>query len=122
MAQYIAVDRNDVKWFLGMELTSFDGEAWKTQIGEYTFPFNYAEDFIVDRTGIAWFATYGSGLWCWGGLHWKNITAADGLTSDQMQSVAVGPDGRIWAAAVNGLSWFDGNSWESHSSDTPLSI
>ena len=61
--------------------------------------------FAADSAGGFWIATYGEGLYC---LKNKRLyqfnTADDGLTDDQIYTVACDAKGRIWAATDGGVN------------------
>jgi len=84
---------------------------------KYTSEHGLAGNFVtsigegLDNT--LWFGTYKNGISRFDGQSWVTYTKDDGLISDWVLSVAVGPDGVIWVGTLEGLSFFDGESWTS---------
>lgn len=42
---------------------------------------------------------------------WTRFTKGNGLPSHSIDSVAVADDGTVWIYTVEGIAWFDGESW-----------
>jgi len=52
-------------------------------------------------------------------------TQADGLADNAITSIAVAPDGTVWAATLGGVSRFDGRNWATyyrHVADIPEAV
>ena len=59
---------------------------------------------LEDTGGDLWLGTYGGGLKRFSAGDWSTITAADGLVSDVVYSLAQTPDGSLWIGTRAGLS------------------
>ncbi len=62
---------------------------------------------LVDRHGRLWFGTTTEGLYRFDGEAFTNVTAADGLCSDQVWSIVEDPSGVLWLGTERGLCTFD---------------
>lgn len=70
-------------------------------------------DAATDSIGNLWFATMGDGLLVKNGSTWTNYNQYNSqLASNYVKSVAVAPDGSIWAATDSGLCHSKGSGWE----------
>lgn len=60
--------------------------------------------FAQDTAGILWIATYGEGLYYWNGKRMYNIGLDDGLGGQDIYSMALDQQGRIWLGTDDGIS------------------
>jgi ligand-binding sensor domain-containing protein len=94
------------------ELIRFDGRNWTNDPTPWTEHGKYAVDIASAPNGDLWFATEFMGVYRLSQNTWTNYTDKDGLPSDEMiTSVAVARDGSVWVGSMNGLSRFDGKTW-----------
>ncbi|MCA9753565.1 MAG: VCBS repeat-containing protein, partial [Gemmatimonadetes bacterium] len=109
---------HDVAW-IGMNdgLVRFSSgtfERWTTSDG---LPGTSVVDVARDGADV-WVATP-QGLARFDGSTFTSYTTADGLLSNWIETVAVAPDGVVWAGhpdnffVSGGLSWWDGVTWTS---------
>jgi len=73
----------------------------------------YIDDLAFDPNGYLWAASDG-GLVKWNtsdGVYEK-FTTADGLPDNRIDAVFVAKDGTVWVGSSEGISSFDGNTWE----------
>ncbi|WP_321474825.1 two-component regulator propeller domain-containing protein [uncultured Paludibaculum sp.] len=68
---------------------------------------------LAARDGSRWAGTFGSGLWHWRNGQLELITVDQGLSSNQIRSLAEDDDGTIWiGTAGGGLAFFrEGRFW-----------
>jgi hypothetical protein len=96
-------------------LVEFDGVVW------HVFPdtpVTYAADMAVAADGTLWVASLDEVL-AYDGDTWTRFTAADGLPSGGISSVAVAPNGDLWVGTIDvsegeasgGVARFDGDTW-----------
>ena len=67
-----------------------------------------------EGAGVVWLATAAHGAFSYDGRSWRTYTARDGLLSNEVNSVAIGPDGRKWFGTARGVCSFDGSRWRDH--------
>ncbi|MFP3953725.1 MAG: two-component regulator propeller domain-containing protein [Candidatus Acetothermia bacterium] len=80
-------------------------------------------DIVVAFDGTLWVGTLDGGALRYDGTSWLNFTHGDGLVNDQVSSVEVGADGRIWVSSYRrrgGLSVYGGASWISYTKNNGL--
>lgn len=110
-----AVDPEGTIWaYLGYDqVYRFDGEGW-----EAVYDAPWACDAAFEPDGTPWIATcnayrtYGAGLATRADGSWRNVGREEGLASDSIRAVAVGPGGHIAAGTNRGLSVYRGGSWQ----------
>lgn len=110
----------------------YDQERWENMNAPWingSFPFVTA--IKISNDGTAWFsfsdgagmmgdcgANLGGeerGVYRYDGRTWVQYTTADGLVSDKICDIAIGPDGDIWFGSFDqGISRFDGKNWVSY--------
>ncbi len=83
------------------------GKAKPVETGELSRGVNAV---TVASNGKAWLAT-GMGLYRLDGKEAKLYQAADEIISSYVYDVLPGPDGRIWAAGLGGISIYEGDQW-----------
>ena len=72
---------------------------------------NFIISALVDQNNHKWFGTWGGGLTRYDGTTWHTYTMEDGLAGNFILSLALDPEGRVWAGTDTGASWFDGTKW-----------
>jgi ligand-binding sensor domain-containing protein len=78
-----------------------------------------ADDFILviveDGNGYLWFGTLTAGVMRYdpAGNEWTNLTSADGLFGDKVQSIEIDPAGNFWFGGPRGVSRYNPhtNEW-----------
>lgn len=68
-------------------------------------------DILVMPSGEVYFATYGQGLFCYKEGQYTRYLQRDGLPSDTIYRLCLGPDGMIWIATYSGVTLFDGSNF-----------
>lgn len=92
----------------------YDGDNWQAVQG-ITAP--WVLDMAFDAAGSAWIATGpglhggGHGLLAPAGDAWTQVTAEQGLGSDTVYAVALGPDGTVAAGTTLGVSLYHDGQW-----------
>jgi len=110
-----AVDPEGNVWsYLGYDqVTRFDGQDW-----EPVYDAPWACDVAFESDGTPWIATcnayrtYGVGLVTPADGSWRQVTREQGVASDSVQAVAVGPGGQIAAGTNRGLSVYRDGVWQ----------
>jgi len=96
-------------WFgTGDGMSRFDDSTWTT----YTRLRLRAVIVAVD--GTVWAGGGGGGVGHFDGSTWTIYTTADGLASNQLQTIAQASDGALWFGTSQGVSRFDGSSWTTY--------
>ena len=109
---------NGTIWVSAYEyITRFDGKTWITY-PEFNAKINRVSCIVEGLDSTLWIGTmiYSSRHYAWpdtGGLYrvetagdeaWTVYTTEEGLASDTVLTVAVAPDGTVWAGTTKGLS------------------
>jgi diguanylate cyclase (GGDEF)-like protein len=100
----IAQTRDGYLW-IGTEqgVASFDGVRFRTfsQRNVPALPSNYVHRLLAARDGVLWIGT-DSGLTRYDGKTWTTWTAKTGLSDDDIEALAEGPDGSLWIGTGGG--------------------
>ncbi len=89
----------------------YDGStytAYNTVDGE---PLGIAHHILDDGSGTVWFATLQSGLLRYDGTQFDRYTTDDGLSQNKITALATGPEGELWAGALDGISRWTGTTF-----------
>ncbi len=68
-------------------------------------------DIAETPSGTLWFATLQNGLIRYDGSSFTRYTTEDGLSSNHVRALSVGPEGRLWVGLQEGLQRFDGDTF-----------
>jgi ligand-binding sensor domain-containing protein len=100
-ASTVLVESDKVTIGLGTGISQNDGSGWV-----YTpIPGNNSPITRIVRRGSAyWIATSGSGVYEWKNGVFTQYTDSDGLATADVRDLAVDSQGRLWVAALGGLS------------------
>jgi ligand-binding sensor domain-containing protein len=111
----IQVDDEGSVWFATTGgVSRFDGKKWYS----YTEVDGLADDLLwsiaYGPQKTLWFGTWTSGLVSsYDGFEWHSYGISDGLNAgDYVWSLAVAPNGAVWAGTNNGVAVFDGFKWQ----------
>jgi hypothetical protein len=122
----IAIGLDNSVWLGGPyhNLYRFDGEDWQIELED--IPVSDME--VSPKDGSLWLAPlyYGQdqkyiGVMKYDGEKWTSYTTEDGLASNDVRDNAIDNNGIIWVAAWNGISYFDGNIWQTLQPAIPCS-
>ncbi|MFW6115942.1 MAG: hypothetical protein ACOC7Y_02650 [Chloroflexota bacterium] len=110
-----AVDPEGNVWsYLGYDqVYRFNGEEW-----EAVYDTPWACDAAFEADGTPWIATcdayrtYGAGLATRADGAWRHVTREEGLASNSVEAVAVGPHDQIAAGTNRGLSVYRDGAWQ----------
>ena len=75
-------------------------------------PKNGFSNALVDKDGSLWFSSNGGGIYHYSGNSFKNYTEEDGLSSNQVYSIASDQSDNIWFGTQKGLTKYDKNQFE----------
>jgi hypothetical protein len=120
LAHYLAVGPDGTLWIVGWKgrqdsqyVSSFDGTDWMM--------YNKADllghgvgRIAVTPDGDVWGTTGKHGGIRYDGQTWRRTTYMEGLPSNEIRELVVGPDGVLWATWNEGLATFDGHRWAAH--------
>jgi ligand-binding sensor domain-containing protein len=81
---------------------------------------NHITSLVLDKKGNVWIGTWGGGLSKFDGEKFVTYTVKDGLVSNYVLGLALGPDGNIWAGTDLGISRFDGREFSTYTQDDGL--
>ena len=71
-------------------------------------PQNGFNSGLVDQDGNLWFGSFGNGVFRFDGQNFSQITVANGLCNDEINTIAEDEEGNIWLGTSNGLCKYDG--------------
>lgn len=77
-------------------------------------------DIKAMPNGDIFFSTYGDGLYQYSNGSLKKYTFSEGLLSDTIYRMEVGPDGLLWLATYSGIAVFDGQQIKDLGVDSDL--
>lgn len=75
-------------------------------------PKNGFSNAFVDQDGSLWFSSNGGGIFHYSGKSFKNYTEEDGLSSNQVYSIASDQNANIWFGTQKGLTKYDRKQFE----------
>lgn len=116
MVRNIKKGRNGTILIAGPNNSSFgdvfryDGKSFTnltSKIGSHQF-----WDVLEDRRGNMWFTSTDSGVYYYNGKSIQHFTTAEGLANNRVRSVYEDKAGIIWFGTGNGLSRYDGKSFQ----------
>ncbi|MHB9030661.1 MAG: ligand-binding sensor domain-containing protein, partial [Candidatus Latescibacterota bacterium] len=112
-ASRIELDERDRLWFFQQsDLVSFDGDSLRIELRKEERPTAGVADFIVADSRTVWFATSENGIYLWRNGAWEHFSIDSGLASNTVHTIALAPDGALWAGTSAGISRFDSRSWQ----------
>lgn len=85
---------------------------------------NDVRAIALDKQGVLWFGTEGSGVSSFDGENWHTFTIKDGLVSNYISVITIDAENNVWAGAhtasesgtkPGGLSRYDGTKWRTFS-------
>lgn len=88
-------------------VVAYDGTSW-TQLTEKLLQDTRVPDGTTDLEGTVWLATRDRGVLRFRDGVWTAFSTDDGLLSNEVETIAVGPGQDIWASTTEGLCRFDG--------------
>jgi ligand-binding sensor domain-containing protein len=89
---------------------------------QYSFPAEASiTAFSINEEGVAWLSTMGDGIFKLsdGETNWTSNEIDDGSESIYIKLIK-SKDDYIWVATTSGVSFFDGNKWQSYTEATGL--
>ena len=113
----IAVDSEDNVWSGGERLTRF-----AQNMQEVSSKVRNVSAIAVNN-GDRWFGTVDSGVWKYDGKSWTNLTKDandEAFGPINYNAMMVDDKGNIWFDSKNGVTMFDGNQWQTFTSDDGL--
>ncbi|MBK7966115.1 MAG: hypothetical protein IPK10_13105 [Bacteroidetes bacterium] len=81
-----------------------------TEVIKIPLPNNGFSNGYVDIDGTLWFTSNGGGVYHFDGKTYKNYTMKDGLSSNQVFSIASDHKNNLWFGTQNGLTKYDRKS------------
>jgi ligand-binding sensor domain-containing protein len=93
----------------------YDGRRWVSYTRSRTLlqlPSNDVTSLAFAPDGITIYAGTSEGVVRFNGRSWDNLAQIGSEAVNNVQDVAVTPDGRLWAATQAGLSVYDGSGWQ----------
>ena len=116
----ILVDKENVKWFVGLGIASYDGKNWAM----YKLNDIYAIDGAVDEDNVKWFCTPDEGIWSFDGVTWTNYFTENSPITGPVNAVEVDKNNVKWFRAADSLTSstgkiysFDGATWKTYGAD-----
>lgn len=88
-------------------------EKEKTQVAsKIPVPQNGFSNALVDKDSTIWFSSNGGGIYHYNRKTFKNYTKKDGLSSNQVFSIASDQNNNLWFGTQNGLTKYDRKQFE----------
>ena len=117
----ILVDKNNVKWFVGIGIASYDDKTWSL----YKQNAIYATAGAVDNDNVKWFCTPEEGVWSFDGTTWTNYFTSNTPLTGAIIAVTVDKNNVKWFVAsdsinnvgVSKIYSFDGVTWKIYGPD-----
>ena len=125
-ANSMAIDNSGNKWFAATGgLVKLTGSTWTAfNTSNSGLKFNTVNDLAVEKNGNVWLATGSSDeisdpttgrIAKFDGTNWTYYNPFnDNMGSNLISSIAVDPNGKIWAGTYSGLTVFDGAKWTNY--------
>lgn len=124
----ITLDEDQNAWSAGSTgITHWNLESGSSRTFgvEDGLPVDQASGILTDREGQIWvswvsqpFKGYGVSRYSQG--EWTHFDRTTGLVDNQVNSMVLADDGKLWFATQNGISCFDGETWTSYTMDDGL--
>ena len=119
----ILVDKNNVKWFVGNGIASYDDKTWNL----YKQTGFCAIAGAVDNDNMKWFCTQNEGIWSFDGTTWTNYFMSNSPIAGAVTAVAVDKNNVKWFLAADSITSnstseykiysFDGTTWKKYLSE-----
>ena len=107
----LLVDEKEVLYVGSMNgIFRFDGKNWQS----YTAPGmrRTAIDIAFQPDGTVWLGHFDQGISRFDGEQWTNFTTENGLPSNHIYTIAIGPDSTVWIGTKKGIARFLNETWE----------
>jgi diguanylate cyclase (GGDEF)-like protein len=89
-------------------LAIWDGSKWRTVGAANGLTTPGIRSLLVDRDGVLWFGTFGSGVQRWLGYgNWETWSTAQGLPDAPVWSMLRDKEGKFWVTTESGIYQFD---------------
>ncbi|MBX3061151.1 MAG: hypothetical protein KF770_32230 [Anaerolineae bacterium] len=101
----------------------YDGRRWYSHTRARSFfqlPGEQMRALAVAPDGVTVWAGTDNGVARWDGRRWQEITHVGSLNINDIQDIAITPDGMVWAATPGGLKRYDGKRWQIYTSGDGL--
>jgi ligand-binding sensor domain-containing protein len=116
----ILVDQNNIKWFVGAGVTSYDGNTWSTY---KRFQVNLVSG-AVDNDNLKWFGTLEDGAWSFDGTTWTHYNKDNSPLTGFEVKVAADKNNVKWFCTRESqmnckgtIYRFDGSTWKTYGTD-----
>lgn len=122
-ANSMKIDNDGNKWFATSSgLVKYDGSNWTVfNTSNSGLKFNTVNDLAIDKNGNVWLATGSPDetgdattgrIAKFDGTNWTyHNPFNDDMGTNFVYTIAVDPNGKIWAGTYSGLTVFDGSKW-----------
>jgi two-component system cell cycle sensor histidine kinase/response regulator CckA len=94
-------------------LSCYRDGAWRHWSVESGLRQRRVASLAVDEANRVWFTDGETGLACLEGGRVRYYGHADGLVSERVTDIRIGPDGAVWVGGRRGVSRLDGDTWSS---------
>ncbi len=120
----IGVDSNGIVWCAVDGIIRFDGNTWDVYSTEDGLCQRVVQRIAVSKDGDVW-CRYADPYWCEGstqcgrygvshftGDSWETYNTDNGLISNYVDGIEFDSEGSVYIGYVNGISRYDGSTWE----------
>ena len=83
-----------------------------SEVNKSSVPKNGFSNGYLDKDGSLWFCSNGGGVYHYDGKTFKNFTEKNGLSSNQIFSIASDKKNNLWFGTQNGLTKYDRKQFE----------
>lgn len=93
----------------------YDGRRWYSHTRARSFfqlPGEQIRALAIAPDGVTVWAGTDNGVARWDGRRWQEIAHVGSLNINDIQDIAITPDGMVWAATPAGLKRYDGARWQ----------
>ncbi|RAW01869.1 ligand-binding sensor domain-containing protein [Pseudochryseolinea flava] len=119
----IRMKRGLLLFLFGLSLVAAEAQDFLYSTRNYTavdgLPQSQVASIVEDAHGYLWMATEGGGLARFDGQHFKVFTTKNGLLSNNIYSILIDRQQRLWILHPTGVTRFDGRNFKRFQDNNP---
>jgi ligand-binding sensor domain-containing protein len=98
-------------------ILTFDGQDWEWLCTDNVLKSNFVTSCTSDTTGKVWFGFDNGGIISISSGQYQYYTTSDALAEEEVYYIFEDSQNKLWFEALNGVSFYYNNTWESHVQD-----